>query len=570
MRLTIIFSLVALMLLGGCAGGAPGARRVVPLEALETRPYGSDNGAGSSFRLKQDVTINGQIVPKGKYVCGLPKVRTGTDTGDLTKVEFLIEPEFEDLVGYQKIVYGKRFGVDTWVRFDMSGPKPKEEPTPYTVVTRLAYSYVEGSGYNDNDRWVGMEPKAHRLTLFDRDGKPAITFNDVVGTDPKYAVDLLRQDGALIVHHYGYDRIYARDGTPLSPELPGFSIIYVMESQYGMAPQLTAKVFGVRTDPKRERYWLLKDDGRTMPKPDDLIGLEPLKGQYLSFDFWNGWLVWWKTPAGERCARVSVKEATSLEALMASRERAEFVEWTTSWDNQLNTFEDIVRRADKPTYEVYRYGNRMTDRTFASAKDADKWLGETRVAESEARWKAVQAADAARREELARQERARYAAEQERKRKETADAQTAFDSAMLKGNRAAAHEQILKLNNDPERWTRYVGKYGLDPAGNFGSNSVGYARASAGGTDASVLATALKNSQPPAAAVAVPVYQGPQSDWDYFWNGPRGGSAPASNYSGTVSAPDSMYRQFKQNQDATNQRNFDAWMRGAQNWGGPK
>ena len=35
-------------------------------------------------------------------------------------------------------------------------------------------------------------------------------------------------------------------------------------------------VYGVCLDEIKQRYWLLLDDGTVNPKPDDLLGLQPL------------------------------------------------------------------------------------------------------------------------------------------------------------------------------------------------------------------------------------------------------------------------------------------------------
>lgn len=100
--------------------------------------------------------------------------------------------------------------------------------------------------------------------------------------------------------------------------------------------------------------------------------------------------------------------------------------------------------------------------------------------------------------------------------------------------------------------------------------AVGCAKAVAGGTDPAVLQAALKAQvkttiQP--IPLASPQSAEPQSDWDYFWNGPRGGGGSSGGYKFDTT---SNHDAFMQRQKETDQRNFDARMRGAQNWGGPR
>lgn len=549
---------------GGGIGGGP-----VPLQAVEHCAYAGTDSRGSQFRLVQDVTIDGQIVPKGQFVSGLMKgLLMKNDAETFARLQWTLPPQFAETRGPgDRYLYARRFGQKTWLRFDLTGPKPVEEQTPYTSVARVPYQLDEDRGWSDHDRWAAIESGAKRLVLFDGNGKPGIAFNNIGVDSPTAAMELLRQDGALLVHHTSGDRIYLKDGTPISPELPRLEMLDVRQSRWqGMYPETVARVFGVKIDPKANRYWLILDNGRTLPKPDDLLGLEPLKGK--NWGVWNGWLAWWKTPEGERCARIEVGDASSgLGALMQSRQRAEFVEYITFWNSDRHRFDDIVRRPGQAHYEVRVRDQSVTSEPLATAEGAESWLMAYRKAENEQILKIARERERALAQWEAEQGRIRAAEMAERlealrvlKEQKLAIARRDFDAAMSANNKSMARLALLNIETDSRRWTDYVLKYGLDPANENTTQTIGYARAKLGETDTAVLDRAVQDAK--AVAQANQSNNGGGSGSSYFYSGPSSNA----NYNAAMDSINAWGRRMEE----TNQRNFDAWMRGAQSWGGPR
>src|SRR5262249_20541416 len=115
-------------------------------------------------------------------------------------------------------------------------------------------------------------------------------------------------------------------------------------------------IFGLTLDEKKPLVWPLNDNGTLHPRPDDCLGLEPIRSLgdgYPQGQYWRGWLVWWKTPAGNRAAFMDTFEATqNYEALMASKSQAKWMEWQTFYNNDTRSYNDIRREAGVASYEV--------------------------------------------------------------------------------------------------------------------------------------------------------------------------------------------------------------------------
>ncbi|MCC7350943.1 MAG: hypothetical protein IT446_10260 [Phycisphaerales bacterium] len=560
----ILFVVLLAMALAGCQGGGSGPST----SAFKEVWIGDVGEYGESYELVKDITINGQLVKKGTLLRG--KLMSGTK---FAEGKWLISPEYTELVGRDQLIYGLRVGDKTFVRIDISTGRMKTEPTAFTSVHLL--QFTPEMGYSEWDRWVGMTEGSQNVTLLDnKTGRPVTVFEGVAKVKPQLAIELLRTEGSLLVHHASYDRVYTADGTPTSPALFPLWIGHIFKYSPGMAPEVKYRIFAFVIDGKKKRYWPLRANGRVFPRPDDLLGLEPLyelDPADKRFKKWSGWLVWWKTPQGERCAHIPQEAPlTSYQAIMATRPQAKWLEYLTTYDSSRALFTDIRKEAGSNAYEVNRDRFPMTDRTFATVEEARVFIRSALAEERKQR--DIQSAKA-----QAAWEAARLKAQQEKAEREAAElaaerqtAEAFFDDAMRRRDQPAARANLLKLDYDPQRWTQYVQTYGLDPADQNGYGSIGYARATQGGTDPEVLRKAVKAAkvQQPAAPDPgrIPL---PQSDWDYFWNGPRDG-----NYSGPVSNmghdPNLSIGGVRESQHQLDQRNMDAWMRGAQSWGGPR
>jgi hypothetical protein len=319
-------------------------------------------------------------------------------------------------------------------------------------------------------------------------------------------------------------------------------------------------------DAERSLYWPLNADGSIMPKPDDLLGLQPIKASNTTGGRANsGWLVWWQTPEGERCVRVGTKNGLAdPRAIIESRDQAHYVAWELEMAS--DGLNDIRRRAGQDRYEVHYWYKFQERQTFGSVAEAQAYLKASRDAAARAyadlqqRARDEQLARAAevQRRQQAQQAAAAAAAEASKAQRAAGE----FDRAMKDGRTLWARQMLLDLPYDPVRWTLYVKHHGLDPAGNNSSRSVSYARALASGADVNELQAAVRRAAQPKVTVAPKE----MSDWEYFWHGTPTGAGRIGDAASPSATTDALRSRLR----ATEQQNFDAWMRGAQSWGAKK
>lgn len=125
---------------------------------------------------------------------------------------------------------------------------------------------------------------------------------------------------------------------------------------------------------------------------------------------------------------------------------------------------------------------------------------------------AVSAAEEQSARELVQLEQ-RRAEEAARLARERAQAAVDFDAALSAGDQRAARAALVRLApGDAARWTRFVQTWGLEAE--TWSSTVDRRHAAQNGVAREVLDEASVE----------PVYEPPQSDWDYFWHGPRDGN----------------------------------------------
>lgn len=577
-RLRLVFGLLIAGTHGLLAPPAL-ARDAWPIERLP--PTGSHNNPafsrGTSYTLSQDLVIDGTPLAKGRQVVGIPEQPHSNVPPSSPNTRWILPPLYEELSGMGTLIFGKRFGQARWVRIDLSGSKPQESPSPYSVVRRIPRDAMQRDSIGRGDQWVGVDASSGQVVFLDPQGAALFTVDGLrTPQEPRSSITVMRGGAAFVVSHADSDRIYAADGTPRSPAIPRVSKLFLFESNLAANTFSGQSVVAVKLDPERPLYWPISNDGSILPKPDDLIGLEPMKIDYGSYHHLVGWRVWWDTPEGERCARVATQGGVvDLRALMASRAQADYteIEVVRQGEYQLN---DIRRRAGQERYEIHRWDQIQHPERFASLAEAREWLTAKVAAESAATQKAWaefqrasaegqkqwQAAQAAR---LAQAAKAKADAEQAARKAQGLDTGSGFDRAMSQGNRLMARSALLALPYDAARWTQYIKTYGLDPAGNNSSQAVSYARAMAGGADLTELHLALKRAPIPLIKPDATPPQKEMSDWEYFWHG-----KPTGVFRFDGASPSSTTDNLRSRLRATEQQNFDAWMRGAQSWGAKK
>ncbi len=571
-RLCLILGTAAL---GGLGASPSLARDAWPVEPLPLT--GSHNNPahsrGTTFSLSQDLVIDGTSVAKGSKVVGIPAMPHSNVPPSSPGTRWILPPEYEQLSGYGPVIFGKRFGRPLWVRIDLSGAKPKESSSPYAVVRRIPRNAMLRDSLGPEDQWVGVEASGGRVVFLDPQGAALFAVDSLkTPQEPRSSITVLPGGAAIVVSHPEYDRIYARDGTPRSPAIPRVWKPFLHEADAKAMSFSGTPVVAVKLDADRPLYWPISPDGSILPKPDDLLGLEPMKVDYGSYHHLVGWRVWWETPDGERCARVETTGgAVSLRALMESRANAEFTEWELAREGEYR-LNDIRRRAGQDRYEIHRWDGIQHAESFASLAAAREWLATkiaAEVAATNKAWEEHQRASAeGRRQWQAARAAAAASAEAERQRagarlqSRANDSGTRFDQAMSRGERLMARSVLLAIPYDALRWTQYIKTYGLDPAGNNGSQSISYARAMAGGADLTELHLALKRTPIPLTPPDATPPKKEMSDWEYFWHG-----KPTGVFRFDGASPSSTTDALRSRLRATEQQNFDAWMRGAQNWG---
>jgi len=521
---------------------------------------------GERYRLNRPAKINGQLVDTDVSLCGL-RDPASTEANPT----WLLKPEYSMLVGQEPFLFARRLGDKKLIQFDyVNGVPSNPRSTSYNNV------WLRKLRNDGPERWQCVDDDAHVVSVLDAKGNVEQKIESIDPHSHDLKLELLPSQHAYVLHGNGFDRIYDLIGVPMSPELPPLWKAFPMPLDRDKdETKKWNTVYGACIDAKRNFYWLIMDDGRISPKPDDCLGLQPIiDTSYLNIPYWAGWLVWWKTSAGERCAFIKVDSATnSFETLMATRAQAKWSAYTVFYDRSWDKFDHIRCAEPGSRFEVAIGGGAVTKQSFASAEAALKYADDERLAADERAFQLAQRQEEQRKrdqeaEMRARTDRAwaeRVAAQRAADQANAAVVQTGqdFDAALSRGDQKAARMYLLKLSKDPDRWTSYIRKWGLDPSNDNTSDSVGYARAILGGADADVLNAAVKASQPAAASA-------PQSDWDYFWNGPRDGSYTPSQHEGYQVDQRLVGQGFIDHQESIRRQNADAWLRGAQNWGATK
>lgn len=502
------------------------------------------------YPVLRDVQFHGVTIPKGQSLRGMPGWEK---SGGKSVYGWIIPPEFLEVIGREKMVFGRRFGSSKFVRLELENEqRAKEVPTNFTRILPLVWAWnTPGFDHriDEKTRWFGVDDDGRTISLLDEKGLPLNELKDPIDLDATRSVTEL-SEGAMVVRFQDYCRIYGPDGRPMTPEITSLDLIGINLAVVGL-------------NDAHGCCWLVNGDGTIHARPDDLCGLVELRSKPGPDYEWRGWQVWWKTPRGDRCAHIEHSAATDFVAVMASKSEAR-------WSHITGCAHGIAcQDPDTGKWQAFRNGKAVTDRWFDSAEETAKYMDDVDSAEYEEklRQERILAAEE-RRQEQAR-EQARLAAEAEARRQaqiqaeeQLQDARQRFDAAMTTRDRSGARAALLRIPRDPSRWNAYLRSFGLDPATENSSESIGFARATLGGADEHVLANALAQTRPTAPSQ----YEEPQSDWDYFWNGPRNGVHIPLGGNYQVD-PRLTTSGVSQHLEEVRRQNLDAWSRGAQHWG---
>lgn len=343
------------------------------------------------FELREDRVMAGVRVRKGTKLQSLAHLRGGT----------ILPAEFSWLkMMDESWAYAKRPGIDAVLRIDL---KTKREE-------RLPFDELRGArdARNGGGRPIGVvrtpgNKQFMKVVFLKADGRVASMIERVEirsfeqGPQP---VDALRA-GGYIAHHIGedgepVDMIYNEAGVPISPKLtPVLRLVPDGDENSYLA-------FAIRTDLTRELYWPLRPDGTIHPKPDDLVGLQPVMNRTNYTPAWMGWLAMWKGADGERLAYLP--RTAGIAAIIESRADAIYDDIVSAkgYDRGVELF--IMRVAGAKGYALRdreRNYALHAEASFPTSGDAFKYLQDIERAKDE------QAREQRRKEEVVKQ--AQYA-----------------------------------------------------------------------------------------------------------------------------------------------------------------
>lgn len=325
-----------------------------------------------------------------KFEAPLFDVKEERRVGDVTirkgaKVQALylqgslvLPPDFEWIkIWRSDFAYAKRYGSKHIVRIDLE--TEEEEVTPFTA---LEGARAKRHGLGRPIGVVDEGGKLLKIALLGDDGRLVRLIERVErrsfeqGPQP---VDALK-GGGYIAHHVGeqgeqFDVIYNAQGVPISPPLSPVLRLLPEKLEGDLA-------FAVKTDPERELYWPLREDGTLYAKPEALVGLRPVYAGYNT-DLWHAWVAVWRTDDGERSTFLHA--TTDPEKLVASRQDAAFedIEYATYKSPSTHPSERhfllatfIFRSPGAPGYLIGQPGGGqpLVPRVFATVAEARAYL----------------------------------------------------------------------------------------------------------------------------------------------------------------------------------------------------
>lgn len=319
-----------------------------------------------TFTLKEARKVGGVTLPEGARVEAL-----------FVQGSLVLPPEFEWIqIWRSDFAYAKRHGSKAILRIDLE--TGEEEVTPLTA---LQFARTERHGGSRRIGVISESGKPLKIALLGSDGRVVKVLEHVErrsfdkGPQP---VDALT-GGGYIAHHVGeqgekFDVIYNAQGVPISPPLSPVLRLLPEQQEGDLA-------FAVKTDPERELYWPLREDGTLYAKPEALVGLRPVYAGYNT-DLWHAWVAVWRTDDGERSTFLLA--TTDPEKLLASRQAAAFedIEYATYKSQSthpserhflLGTF--IFRSPGAPGYIIGEpRGQPLVPRVFATVAEARAYL----------------------------------------------------------------------------------------------------------------------------------------------------------------------------------------------------
>ena len=370
------------LLLGGCAGsGSP--RGYKPVEqgsvvSVPPAPADTPDDAAVNYRVDFKQLYARTKEWGGPNVLGLADKDTGRTLVDVAYTNLFV-PRSDYAIA-------KRLDDKKWYRIDLK----TGETTRYPFAD-LGY-VTDGTTASSSGRYVGLDDAGrgrHSATLLDEAGHVVVKLDDLRRGkfgEPRSThfiptadqpLDYLG-DGAYVAHFDPKDAepfslVYNDDGDAISPPFPPIKTLsgtWAEPKFHGNATlrmcllpvELPKTMASLGVD--REFLWPLMPDGSVLPKPDDLIGLEPLEWGNHKGRGWYAWKVWWMTKDGPAFAMQNEWEV-NLPTLLATRDAKlyEDIEWDTIAQAKGKDLEWTPRLLAKLPEARWRNGWVALDRT---------------------------------------------------------------------------------------------------------------------------------------------------------------------------------------------------------------
>ena len=373
---------MGLVVLSGCAGtGSPrgyGSVQVGSTPYVLPAPEDTPEGADVNYRHKFHMLHAKPKTFGQPSVLGLAEYETQRKlTGVVYTHLYIPRSDF---------AIGKRHDDERWYRIDLKSG----QTTPYPFADM---GYVSaGTAASAPGRYVGVDPGERgrqSATLLDEAGHVVVRLDDLrrgslgevrnthIIRSKTQPLDYLG-DGAYVAHFDpaqgdDFSLVYNDQGDAISPPFPPIKSMDATWEQPKFHGNATHRMSLLPVElprsmaslgVEREFYWPLMPDGSVLPKPEGLIGLEPLEWGNHKGRGWYAWKVWWMTADGPTFAMQHDFEI-NLPTLLATRDGKmyEQIEWDEIAQAQGETFKTIPRLVAKLPEAKWHNGWVALDRT---------------------------------------------------------------------------------------------------------------------------------------------------------------------------------------------------------------
>ena len=357
---------VLVMLAAGCASGGPSGYKSPQQYTFQMVPLSPDDAKSTD---KVDAKVRLEMTMALPKSAGKPKLY-GAKSGGGGRT--LIPAHYSNLlIPRSDYAIGRRGDDGRWYRID----RRSRNATPYDF-DHLGF-VSSGIDRHAPGRFVGYSADArgrNSVTLLDDHGQAVVTLDDLrpgkfghiadtyASRSSNQPIDYLGDD-AYLAHFEPenadpFSLVYNLEGDAISPPFPPAKSITAVHADPKSAGQLQRRKSLLPVDAPAAMpgdaalYWPLESDGSVQPKPDGLIGLEPLRWSMSPNKTFFAWKVWWMTNNGPAFALENQWDV-DLPALLATRENAKYdeIEWDeiARWDGvKLTTLPRLVARLASP------------------------------------------------------------------------------------------------------------------------------------------------------------------------------------------------------------------------------